>query len=81
MAAGLTPFAALRTGTVNPAAFFAAEGDAGTIEVGKVADLVLLDQNPLDDIKNIRRVHGTMLRGRWVNRPEIDAILARAERN
>ena len=81
VAAGLTPFDALRTGTVNPAVFFGSEVDAGTIEVGKVADLVLLDQNPLEDIKNIRRVHGTMLRGRWVNRPEIDAILARAERN
>jgi imidazolonepropionase-like amidohydrolase len=81
VAAGLTPFDALQTGTVNPAVFFGAEVDAGTIEVGKVADLVLLDQNPFEDIKNIRRVHGTMLRGRWVNRPEIDAILARAERN
>jgi imidazolonepropionase-like amidohydrolase len=81
VAAGLSPFDALRTGTVNPAVFFAAEVDAGTIEVGKIADLVLLDQNPFEDIKNIRRVHGTMLRGRWVNRPEIDAILARAERN
>ena len=81
VAAGLTPFEALRTGTVNSAVFFGSELDAGTIEVGKVADLVLLDQNPLEDIKNIRRVHGTMLRGRWVNRPEIDAILARAERN
>lgn len=81
VAAGLTPFEALRTGTVNPAVFFGAEVDAGTIEVGKFADLVLVDQNPFDDIKNIRRVHGTMLRGRWVDRPEIDAILARAERN
>jgi imidazolonepropionase-like amidohydrolase len=81
VAAGLTPFDALRTGTVNPAVFFGTESDSGTIEVGKIADLVLLDHNPLSDINNIRRVHGTMLRGRWVDRPEIDAILARAERN
>jgi imidazolonepropionase-like amidohydrolase len=81
VAAGLTPFDALRTGTVNPAVFFGTESDSGTIEVGKIADLVLLDHNPLSDINNIRRVHGTMLRGRWVDRPGIDAILARAERN
>lgn len=81
VAAGLTPFDALRTGTVGPAEFFGVENEAGTISVGNVADLVLLDQNPLIDIKNIKRVHGTMLRGRWVDRPEIDAILARAERN
>ena len=78
---GLTPFQALRTGTVNPAVFLSADGERGTIEVGRVADLVLLDENPLDDIRNSRRVHGTMLRGRWVSRPDIDAILLRAERH
>lgn len=79
--AGLTPFQALKTGTVNVAEFFAESNDRGTVEIGKVADLVLLDENPLEDIENSRRVHGTMLRGRWVSRPELDAILARAERN
>lgn len=81
VAAGLTPYEALRTGTVNPAEFFGMGADLGTIEVGKIADLVLLDQNPLSDIRNSRRVHGTMLRGRWVSRGDIDAMLARAERN
>jgi len=80
VAAGLTEFEALQTGTVNAARFFGND-DLGTIEVGKIADLVLLDQNPLADIINIRRVHGTMLRGRWVSREEIDAILARVARN
>lgn len=78
---GLSPYEALVTGTVNPAVFFAADVDRGTIEVGKVADLVLLDENPLEDIKNSRRVHGTMLRGRWVPRHELDAILSRVERD
>jgi len=81
VAAGLSPYEALRTGTVNPAIFFATDAELGTIEIGKIADLVLLDQDPLSDIENIRRVHGTMLRGRWVSRPQIDVILARAERN
>jgi imidazolonepropionase-like amidohydrolase len=78
---GLTPFQALQTGTVNAAEFLSAARERGTIEVGRVADLVLLDENPLDDIRNSRRVHGTMLRGRWVSRPAIDAILQRAERH
>lgn len=81
VAAGLSPYEALRTGTVNPAVFFGMDAELGTIEVGKIADLVLLDQNPLSDIENSRRVHGTMLRGRWVSRPQLDIILARAERN
>ena len=76
--AGLTPFEALRTGTVDASRFFGAS-DRGTIAVGAVADLVLLDDNPLMDIANSRRVHGTMLRGRWVSRPELDSILSRAE--
>ncbi len=80
VAAGLTPYEALRTGTVHPARFFGAEAERGTIEVGKVADLVLLDDNPLADIGHSRLVHGTMLRGRWVSHPELEAILARAER-
>ena len=81
VAAGLTPYEALRTGTANPAIFLGTDDDLGTIEISKIADLVLLDQNPLSDIRNSRRVHGTMLRGRWVSRGDIDAMLARAERN
>lgn len=81
VAAGLTAYEALQTGTVNPAKFFGMEDDLGTVEIGKIADLVLLDQNPLIDINNMRRIHGTMLRGRWVSRAELDVILARVERD
>jgi imidazolonepropionase-like amidohydrolase len=79
VASGLTPFEALRTGTVSPAAFFGETAERGTVEVGRIADLVLLDENPLDDIANSGRVHGTMLRGRWISRPELDRMLAAAE--
>ncbi len=63
--AGLSPYAALYTGTVAPARFL--ELDKGTIEVGKIADLALLDDNPLEDIANSRRVHGVLVAGRWAD--------------
>lgn len=78
--AGLTPFAALQTGTVNAARFFAADRIFGAVRVGLEADLVLLDANPLDDIASSRRVHGVMLRGRWLPRTELDALLKRYQR-
>ena len=80
VAAGLTPYEALRTGTVNPADFFGQQRVFGTVETGKEADLVLLDANPLDDISNASRIHGVMLRGRWLGRRDLDEILAKFER-
>ena len=75
VAAGLTPYEALATGTTAPAAFF---GTAawGAIEPGRDADLVLLEADPLDDIGNTRRIEGVMVRGRWLDRAELDAGLA-----
>ncbi|HRI58904.1 MAG TPA: amidohydrolase family protein [Saprospiraceae bacterium] len=55
--AGLTPFAALQTATVNTAAYLGVSQNKGTIEVGKQADLILLDQNPLEDIRHTRSIH------------------------
>jgi imidazolonepropionase-like amidohydrolase len=80
VAAGLTPYEALRTGTVYPAEFFGQERVFGTVETGKDADLVLLDANPLDDIGNAKRIHGVMLRGRWLGRNDLNQILANLER-
>jgi hypothetical protein len=62
--AGLTPAEALRTATRNPAEYFDRLKDLGTVEKGKLADLVLLDANPHDDIRNIRRVNAVVLNGR-----------------
>lgn len=70
---GLSPYEALRSGTTAPAGFF--DLDAGTVEPGKIADLVVLDGNPLDDITNSRRVHGVLVRGRWLR---ADDLLAQA---
>lgn len=78
--AGLSPYEALATGTVNVARFFAEEASRGAIRTGMAADLVMLDADPLADIANSRRVHGVMLRGRWLSRSELDEMLQRYER-
>jgi imidazolonepropionase-like amidohydrolase len=75
VAAGLTPFEALHTGTVAVATFLGSNG--GTIATGKDADLILLDANPLDNIRNSERIHGVMLRGRWIPATELKARLDR----
>ena len=81
VAAGMTPYQVLRSGTVNVAKFFNIENESGTIAVGKRADLLLLDANPLLDIGNVERVAGVMVDGRWLSREYIrqrlDAIAAK----
>lgn len=64
-AAGLTPYQALKSATVEPAAYFNASATIGTVEVGKNANLVLLDANPLTSIENISSIVGTILHGEW----------------
>jgi imidazolonepropionase-like amidohydrolase len=76
VAAGLTPYQALETGTRNVAVFFGTLATSGTIGVGKRADLVLLDANPLTDVANTTRRSGVMLRGRWLPKAEIETRLA-----
>ena len=66
-AAGLTPTDALRAATLNPAAYFGLSDQLGTIDEGKRADLVLIDGNPLDNIRNTRRIAGVMVGGRWID--------------
>lgn len=75
VAAGLTPYAALRTGTSAVADFLAS--NTGIVAVGREADLILLDANPLEDIRNSRRIHGVMLRGQWLPAAELERRLAR----
>ena len=64
VASGFTPMEALQTATRNPARYFGKLQEMGTIEPGKLADLVLLDANPLDDIRNTRKIALVVLRGR-----------------
>jgi len=76
VAAGLSPLEALQTATLNPALFLERSGDLGTVEAGKLADLVVLDANPLEDIRHTRRIAAVVAAGRYLDRPELDRILA-----
>lgn len=74
--AGLTPWEALNSATHLPAVWLGLEGEIGTIETGKLADLILLDANPLVDVKNAREIAGIFVNGQWVDRAKINAMLA-----
>jgi imidazolonepropionase-like amidohydrolase len=74
--AGLTPMEALQAATLKPAEFLGRRAGQGTIEVGKRADLVLLDANPLDDIHNTQKIHAVIINGRLLEGAGLDAILA-----
>jgi imidazolonepropionase-like amidohydrolase len=73
--AGLTPAEALRAGTLNPALYLGMADSLGTITTGKLADVVLLDANPLDDIRNVARVHAVWRGGRHLSRVALDLML------
>jgi imidazolonepropionase-like amidohydrolase len=76
VAAGLTPYEALVTGTRAVAAHLGTSDRTGTIETGKRADLVLLDGNPLQDISHTAKIAGVMIGGRWLSKAEIDKRLS-----
>jgi cytosine/adenosine deaminase-related metal-dependent hydrolase len=73
--AGLSPYHALRAATANASAFLGASPCIGQVRAGCVADLLLLDANPLRSIGNTRRITGVMLRGRWLSRQDLDRLL------
>jgi imidazolonepropionase-like amidohydrolase len=76
VAAGLTPYRALDAATRAPTAWMGVADDRGTVEVGKRADLLVLDGDPLADITATRRIAGVIASGRWLPRSELDARLA-----
>ncbi len=73
--AGLTPYQIYVTGTRNVARFFGREKEVGTVETGKIADLVLVDADPLKDVANFARQTGVVVRGRWHARADLLAKL------
>ena len=77
---GMTPYDVLEIGTRRPAEYFGAEDEFGTVAVGLRADLILLDENPIEDIANVRDPAGVMIRGRWIPRDEISERLTEIAR-
>lgn len=76
---GLTNEEVLISTTRLPAQWLGIDEIVGTIEEGKFADLVLLDTNPLENIKNTRRISGVFVNGTWLNKQKIDAMLSELE--
>lgn len=77
--AGLTPLEALQAATINPARFLGMEKDLGTIEKGKIANLVLLDADPLVDIHHTARISAVFLSRKYFDRAALDQMLKDAE--
>lgn len=78
--AGLTPMEALQAATSVPAQFLGRASQQGSIAPGKRADLLLLDANPIDDIRNTQKIRAVILKGKVLERSDLDALLAGAER-
>ncbi|MEP6619746.1 MAG: amidohydrolase family protein [bacterium] len=80
VAAGFTPLEALQTATINPARFFGKVSDYGSVQAGRVADLVILRANPLDDIANTRSIAGVIADGRYSSQADLDALRAQLKK-
>ena len=78
--AGLTPMQALQAATSRPAEFLGRTAEQGTIQAGKRADLVLLDADPLDDIRNAQKIKAVIINGKFLSRSDLDGLLAGVER-
>ncbi|WP_378185412.1 amidohydrolase family protein [Aquimarina sp. W85] len=74
--AGLTPEETLVSATRLPAEWLDIDKETGTVEVGKHADLILLDKNPLVDINNTRTINGVFVNGTWVSKKKLDTMLS-----
>jgi imidazolonepropionase-like amidohydrolase len=77
--AGLSPLAALQTATINPAIVLGIDSDYGSIEAGKIANLVVLDADPLTNIENTRKISGVIVGGKYLNLDAIHQLLKKAE--
>lgn len=77
--AGLTPSDALRSATIGAAKFLGRDKELGTVEVGKTADLVLLDGSPVENIANTQRIAAVVRGGNYLDRAALDHLLAQAK--
>lgn len=74
--AGLTTNEALTSATRLPAEWLEIDDKIGTVEIGKFADLVLLDENPLENINNTRKIAGVFFNGKWIGKEKINIMLS-----
>lgn len=79
--AGLTPYEALKTGTVNVGKFLNKEGEVGVIKKGANADFILLSANPLTEITNTQKIEGVMIGKSWMPRTMLDEMLKKLEKS
>jgi len=79
VSAGFTPLEALQTATLNPAHFFNREDQFGAVEPGKLADIVLLHANPIEDISNTQKIAAVISNGHYFSRQALDKLLAQVE--
>jgi len=79
--AGINAYEIVKSGTANVGQYFKAQDSFGTIAVGQRADLILVDANPLENVSNVEKRSGVMVRGRWLPGSEIDAALAKIASN
>lgn len=73
---GLTPYEAIREATVAPAVFLRKENEFGSIGVGKRADLLLIEGNPLQSVAHLKELVGVMVRGKWLPSERLHQMLA-----
>jgi imidazolonepropionase-like amidohydrolase len=79
--AGLTPYEALKTGTVNVAKFYKKNGETGVVKKGAVSDLILINGNPLENISNTMKIEGVMLNKNWLPKAYIEQSLKKLEKS
>jgi len=72
---------ALQSATIKPAKFLGLSDSLGTVEKGKLADLVLLEANPLEDIHNTQKINAVVVNGKFISKSELEAMLANVEAN
>jgi imidazolonepropionase-like amidohydrolase len=81
VAAGFTPLQALQTATLNPAQFYNKLDEYGTVQPGRVADLLLLKANPLTDIANTRSITAVIADGRYLSQGDLNRLRSRLRRS
>ena len=79
--AGFTPMEALQTATINPAKFLGTTDSLGTIGKGKIADMILLNADPLTDIHNTKQIQAVFVNGKYLSKQTLDAMLVKVEKS